>query len=357
MGGLFLFLFPLIALFFAYQLEIFHYYTEHKSIPYWEFFPTMLSYWYLWILFFFLIWLISQRYSPEKKKWLLILLVHIPLSLIIPLGHLALTFAFLKIFGFKENFPVFMANWYMFDVVVYWLATVFVYLALYYRLYRTKELAAAKMETQLAAAQLMVLKGQVHPHFLFNTLNSIMVLMHEDIRAAEKMITHLSDFLRYTLENTGQHEVLLWQEVQFIKRYLDIEKVRFRDRLAVRMDIDAQTLSARVPSLILQPLVENSIRHGIVSFSRNGEIVIVSKREGDHLVLQVEDNGPGFTRQPDGQFKRGIGLSNIEARLQKLYGKKYRFEVGNAPGGGALVKIVIPFIKSEPQEKEALNIA
>ena len=213
----------------------------------------------------------------------------------------------------------------------------------YYRKYRERELRALQLETRLAQAQLDALKMQLHPHFLFNTLNSISVLMSEDVVAARRMLTRMSELLRASLENVGKHEVSLREELDFLGNYLEIEQTRFHDRLAVRMQIEPGVLDARVPNLILQPLVENAIRHGVAPRAQQGLIEISAVREDGMVQLKVRDNGPGLQLSAPESLTKGIGLSNTQARLNQLYGSHHRFELKDAPGGGLEVVIAIPF--------------
>jgi sensor histidine kinase YesM len=213
----------------------------------------------------------------------------------------------------------------------------------FYRRYRERELRASQLETRLAQAQLDALKMQLHPHFLFNTLNSISVLMADDVKAARRMLTRLSELLRASLENVGADEVLLKEELEFLKNYLEIEQTRFQDRLTVRMKVEPAVLDARVPNLILQPLVENAIRHGIAPRAHPGLIEIRAQRLNGMVQLQVLDNGAGLGSATPQNVLKGIGLSNIQARLKQYYGSDHRFEMREANGGGLEVTIAIPF--------------
>ena len=163
---------------------------------------------------------------------------------------------------------------------------------------------------------------QLHPHFLFNTLHSISALLNKDPQASRKMITRLGDFLRLTLENSGAQEVTLQKEMEFLTCYLEIERIRFQDRLVTRMNLDEETLDAMVPNLILQPIVENAIRHAIAPRSTPGQIEIEAKQQGSKLRIQVRDNGPGISehRTSDSVFTKGVGLTNTGTRLKQLYG-------------------------------------
>jgi len=213
----------------------------------------------------------------------------------------------------------------------------------YYHERREREIQAAALAAQLAQAQLQTLKMQLQPHFLFNTLNSISALNHEDPRAANRMIARLSELLRLTLENDGAQQVSLLQELDFLKRYLEIQQVRFGDRLNVRFDVTPETLEARVPNLLLQPLVENAIQHGIAPFAVRGEINIQASRENGLLCLRVTDNGPGLPGAKPTGAPEGVGLANTRARLQQIYSNAHRFELRNGTEQGAVAEVRIPF--------------
>jgi two-component system, LytTR family, sensor kinase len=188
---------------------------------------------------------------------------------------------------------------------------------------------------------------QLHPHFLFNTLHSISALLKKDTDAARRMITRLGDFLRLTLENSGDQEVTLQQEMDFLRCYLEIERIRFQDRLVTRVAVEPQVLDAKVPNLILQPIVENAIRHGISPRSTPGLIEIEAKPRNGALRIQVRDNGPGLPehRSSDTLFRKGLGLANTETRLERLYGTAHLFDLTNDPDGGLVVTLEIPFHK------------
>lgn len=186
---------------------------------------------------------------------------------------------------------------------------------------------------------------QLQPHFLFNTLHSVSALIHKDPVSADRMIARLGDFLRLTLENAGTQEVSLQEELEFLKCYLEIERVRFRERLTVQMNIEPQTLNARLPNLILQPIVENAIKHGIAPRTKPGRIEIEARRFNGILHVQITDNGPGLPANGgSGRIvKGGVGLANTEARLQQLYGSDHRLDLANTSKGGLTVILEIPF--------------
>jgi two-component system LytT family sensor kinase len=208
---------------------------------------------------------------------------------------------------------------------------------------RAKSLRASRLEARLAEAQLQVLRMQLHPHFLFNTLHTISALMHRDLKAADRMLALLGDLLRDSFDRIGAQEVSLKQELGFLDRYLEIEKTRFQDRLRVVTRIDPEALDAEVPNLILQPLVENALRHGIGRRREAGLIELVARRENGRLHLLVRDDGPGLPSEAEMSRRGGVGLSNTQARLQQLYGSTHRFDLQNRPEGGLEVALSFPF--------------
>ena len=216
----------------------------------------------------------------------------------------------------------------------------------YYREYSARDVSASRLEAQLAQAQLQILRMQLHPHFLFNTLNTISALIHKDVRAADRMLALLGDLLRDSFEKLGAQEVALKQEIDFLDRYMEIEQTRFQDRLVFDKDIAADSLDGLVPNLILQPLVENAIRHGIARRAGAGRIELRAWRSNDMLAVRIRDDGPGLPSEATLATRGGVGLANSQARLEQLYGKRHRFEVSNRPEGGFEVVLEFPFRSS-----------
>ncbi|MFN0105907.1 MAG: sensor histidine kinase [Bryobacteraceae bacterium] len=215
----------------------------------------------------------------------------------------------------------------------------------YYRKYEDGRLRASQLEAKLATAQLHALKMQLHPHFLFNTLHSISELVHDNPSRAESMIVRLSDFLRLTLDHVGVPEVPVSEEVDFLRRYLEIEQMRFEDRLTVEWDIDPATLAVRVPNLILQPIVENALKHGLSRSATPGLLRITCKREDGKLAMTVFDNGPGPKRASGNilePVREGVGLNNTRSRLERLYGGDHRIDFRHGAEGGFEVTIRLP---------------
>ena len=245
---------------------------------------------------------------------------------------------------FTVAFQEFIVTGLHFNLLTYWALVALSHAADYYRKYQERELNAAELRTQLAHAQLSALKMQLHPHFLFNTLNSIAVLVRKaSNKEAVNMLSGLADLLRHSLENIDTQEVPLKDELEVLRLYLEIEQVRFNDRLEVRMEIEEEALAALVPNLILQPLVENAIRHGIGSQRAAGVLEIRARRENGRLSLQVRDDGPGLSKSGSKLGGAQIGLTNTRTRLQRLYGEAHTFELSNAVGGGAVATLAIPF--------------
>ena len=211
----------------------------------------------------------------------------------------------------------------------------------YYREAQARALKAAYLETSLMEARLKTLQAELHPHFLFNTLHAISTLLHTDPEAADRMISRLSDLLRLTFDRSGAGSVPLKEELEFLQKYLEIEQIRFQDRLSVRFDIDPETLDVEVPRLILQPLVENAIKHGVAPKSGAGLVQISAKRKADKIWIEVRDNGVGLGKNGRMRFTNGVGLSNTRARLECLYGAGHRLDF-NDGNDGLAVEMLIP---------------
>jgi two-component sensor histidine kinase len=246
-----------------------------------------------------------------------------------------------------RQFPALFGNtvlsWTVVDSIVFCALVTVHHAVVYYRVSKDRALRASQLEARLAQTQLHMLRMQLQPHFLFNTLHSISALMHKDVRRADSMVAALSDLLRMSLQNIGAQEVPLQSELDFLQRYVEIMSLRFGDRLRVSIDIDPETRDARVPNLFLQPLVENSFRHGFSDLGQ-GSIAISVRREGDMLCCDVQDDGRGLRAG----HKEGLGLASTRQRLAHLYGDRHTFSLRGAPGQGVHVTMAIPFQPSEP---------
>jgi len=304
--------------------------------------------WYVWaFLSIPVVWL-ARRYPPEGAQPWRTAAIHLAAALVCSLVYVVLRSLVGVVHSrlldetvtFAEVFRPLLVKTYPFNLLVYGVIITISHALEYYRKYHERTVHALELEKHLTDARLQALLRQLQPHFLFNTLNGIASLMHSDVHAADKMLVRLSELLRLTMHHPGQPLTRLREEIAFIEKYLEIERIRFRDRLTVEINVAPDTLELDVPSLIIQPLVENAIRHGIEPQARPGRITVEARREGAALVLLVRDNGAG---QPAGGFTReGIGLANTRGRLRELYGDRYRFELANHPAGGLEVRLTIP---------------
>jgi two-component system LytT family sensor kinase len=311
----------------------------------------------------FVLWL-GRRLPFRRTNWVRIASIHLTLSLAFALLQLVVeafllfrfgvfpsvmksyvtTFVFLATIGFHQ------------DMMTYWIILGIQRAFRYYRDYQRRErdalrleLRASELKSRLTHARLSALKTQLQPHFLFNTLNAITVLVRQGKgQEAEETLARLSDLLRCVLEDVEAQEVPLRRELDYLRLYLSIEKVRFKDRLAIEVEVDPDVLDAAFPHLGLQPLVENAIRHGVGRRSAAGHIRIAAGRAGDALQVRIQDDGPGFSFELASR-SAGIGLANTRARLDQLYGTQGTLTMENAPEGGAVVTVSVPF-RAVPNE-------
>jgi two-component system LytT family sensor kinase len=319
---------------------------------------------------------LAIRYPIKKGSWLRPLFMLLIGGVVFVLVHVALRGAFHGVWDSgKRDFvsiwntqahPIqirwnllkrlLMLNWLNDIAWTFAPIVVVAYAISYYQKFRERGVRTAQLEVHLAKAHLQSLKSQLRPHFLFNTMHSISALMLTDVHAADKMMTRLSDLLRMSLEDGALQMTTLNRELEFIGGYLDIEKIRFEDRLNVHLDIAPETLDAEVPHLILQPLVENAVRHGIAKRSAAGELRIQSSRDNDHLWLRVRDNGPGFAESSGSGSKSSLGVRATRERLQTLYGNDQNFSIRNLTEGGVEACVRIPFrVDARPSVYEIVS--
>jgi len=311
----------------------------------------------LWAFTTLAIFWLARRFPLERGRVLLRVAVHIVAAVVIALARTGImvvlgwyvTWVRPRTFG-----PQFWGTSSQ-NFLFYALLLGIAHLVLYYRRYREREQAAEQLARGLTEARLQALKMQLQPHFLFNTLNAISALIPAEAQPARRMVARLGDLLRTTLEHEATQEVTLREELAFLEPYLEIEQARLEDRLTVVMKIAPETLDARVPHLILQPLVENAVRHGIAARIDPGTVEISASRALDDRFLQLEirDDGQGQNRNNDrdneARPRRGVGLTNIRARLEQLYGAEHRFTLENQASGGVLVRISLPFRLAEKE--------
>jgi two-component system, LytTR family, sensor kinase len=303
------------------------------------------------------LWL-GRRFPFERRAWGRALAVHLLACLLLAATHAVYHEFFrqqLEPFGDHEGPRQFWAvfagrlmSQFHLELITYAAILGVGYAFSYYTRFRERETRASQLEAQLAQAQLQALKMQLHPHFLFNTLNGVAGLVRDSKnKEAVNMLAGLSDLLRHTLESAGKQEVSLREELDFLELYLGIQQMRFPDRLRVEMRVAPETLDALIPNLILQPLVENAVRHGVAPRAASGTVGILSEREDGLLWLTVYDDGPGLKDSRQVTRGGGIGLSNTRARLEQLYGAGHRFGVRNRDGGGVEAVLAIPFRRAE----------
>ncbi len=288
-------------------------------------------------------------------------LVGIPLT-VLTLGVATLIYAVLDAFAFSFMKPtpasldvglLFGTLFTNFTVLAGWSALYFG--VNFYLIVEEQADQMVALELQASTAQLAMLRYQLNPHFLFNTLNSISTLvMLKQTERANAMLSRLSSFLRYTLANEPTAHVTIAQEVETLKLYLEIEKMRFEDRLRPRFEVDPRVARARLPSLLLQPLVENAIKYAVTPQEDGAEICVEARLAGERVQIAVSDTGPGLQdAKPRVSLSTGVGLANIRDRLAQAYGPDQKFETRSAAGGGFAVEIEIPFQLEEPARETA----
>lgn len=292
------------------------------------------------------IWL-AKRIPIEHPHRVRAAIVHVVASVVFSIAYMALR-GVIAVWqspsaSFAQSFNALLFKTWHFNLLVYWVIVAVTVAFDYARKLRERELRGAELERRLTEARLLALQMQLNPHFLFNTLHAISSLMHQDVEAADRMLVKLSDLLRRALDTSDTQEVTLREEIEFLRNYAEIEQTRFGSRLDIVMNIPRETLDALVPNLVLQPLLENAIKHGIEPHARLGRVSVNAQLENDMLLLEVRDNGGGIL---NGEPEEGIGLSNTRARLAQLYGARQSFGIENADGGGVVVRVKIPFHNS-----------
>lgn len=329
---------------------------ENREIRYLHFLPINLLYFLCWGILFPVIQTLCHFISKRVNKWFLMVLLHIGLGILISLLHL-LIFSVLIHIGIAINLVTLPGRYNLSTLAYRWMnSNIYIYIAIagflhffyFYRRHREKALQTSQLETQMVQIQLQSLKSQLHPHFLFNALNTISAYVKKNPDIAIKMTARLSDLLRLTMDTKTHLEISLKEELKIVDNYLEIEKLRFADRLQVKTDIAPGTGDALVPAMLLQPLAENAVRHGISKKIDQGCITILSQKRDEKLELMVQDDGPGMKENAvEESMSRGIGLKNIRERLKKLYGDKSSMTIDSKENQGFMVKVTIPFRKSE----------
>jgi two-component system LytT family sensor kinase len=323
-----------------------------------------------------LIFGLAMRYPIQRTNWLDRIGLHVVASLAFTIAHVVLRGLVYPVWdpriggysyaAWNPHTYAFSIQWILFerlffynlvdDIFSTYLPVVLIAHAVWYqKMFKERDLRTFELEAQLAKAHLHSLKSRLQPHFLFNTLHSISTLMLTDVRAADRMIAHLSDLLRMSLENSEIQVTTLSHELEFLTGYLEIEKVRFADRLNIVLDVAPNALDAQIPHLLLQPLVENAVHHGISRRSSGGEIRIAISSDAHNLYLRIRDNGPGLSESAAGQTAIGLGLRATRERLQTLYGNMHSVDIRDAPEGGVEACVRIPFRSARPLPHEVIS--
>lgn len=341
----------LLAAFFLFQDYLSYSYISGQPFPIWGTLVYEILVFYVWAaLLPFILWF-AQRDIASRRSRLLTIALHAPVGVLVALLHSTVTIGTTVAINLPDAFAAGIPPWLHKKILAGAVKSLIQYciiLGAHHALvankrYREQKILSAELETQLAVANLQSLTMQLQPHFLFNTLHAISSLMNEDIQAARRMVSRLSELLRQTLERVGVQRVTLRDELAFLSSYLEIEQTRFQDRLLVSYAVDQNLLDASVPNLVLQPLVENAIRHGILPRPEGGRLEISARMVGVRLRLEVSDDGVGLGSNVSGGFREGMGLSNIRKRLQQLYGKDGGLRLSTRHGGGMTAAVEIPF--------------
>jgi len=326
-----------LALFFATSLWL-NYIARGQPANFRASLLVSLSEWWIWALLTPVVVWLARRWPIQRPWSLRNLFLHGAAGAVLATVKVLLERVVrIWIFGVA---PYFLPSNLALHFLVYWAIVLLTMAEAYHRRSRQRELQAAEVEARLNEARLQLLQAQLQPHFLFNALNTIAETVHEDPDAADRMIAALGDLLRATLDGEGQ-TVPLSEELSLAEKYLAIQQARFGERLRVEIDVPRAALAARVPRLLLQPLLENAIHHGLGSASNGGRIRVAASADGSTLRLEIHDNGQGFP--VDGDAKFGVGLTNTRARLEAMYSGAARFEVDAERPRGARVRISLPF--------------
>ncbi len=357
-----------LATLFLFQAYMHHYvYADLKNMgefSWWREAPVPYLNFLFWALLCPLVYSILRRWPFQSKPILRSVLIHIGLSLVIATLHEVVTSAIYysilqRIGDFDLSDPVnrswaysALAPAILSRVMEYWVLMGVVIALENARLQRVEHEQLLHLKNELQISQLNALKKQLQPHFLFNTLNTVSALMDDNIRDARTVLSRLGQLLRVTLDKTQRDKVSLEREIDYIANYLGIETMRFRDRLNVEFEIPAELRDVQVPSMVLQPLVENSIKHGPDLTNDSVHIVVKASKDGDRLWLEVVDNGKGCSDVIHAMANGGIGLRNVRDRVQLLYGERSSFTISSPEARGFHVRIGLPLERSPEPELE-----
>lgn len=305
--------------------------------------------WYIWAALTPLVVWLARIIPVTGATWLRALATHVVLGAIVAAGELALFASSMTVYfplfigvelpPFSERYPTLVGRWLPPQMLIYALIVAVVTAIEHGRRARERDVTAARLEGELTRAQMHALQAQIQPHFLFNTLNTISMAVRQGRdRVAVRMMAHLSRVLRSSMDAATRPESTLGRELELVRDYLQIEQCRLEERLTLHWEVDEDTLEATVPTMLLQPLVENAVRHGVAEIVEGGEITVRATRENGSLFLTVEDNGPGLS--PDAES--GVGIGNVRRRLETRYGRRSSLSLEARDGGGTLARITLP---------------
>lgn len=305
--------------------------------------------WYFWAIIAPPVVALGRRFPIQGSRWIAHGALHFLAGTLVAMVQVAFYAWFERLFVQYPEFPGYLpyyaytvGMWFHYQFIVYWVIVLASHAFDYYRRYRERETRAAQLETELVRAQLQALRSRIQPHFLFNTLNTVAMLIRErKIDAATDTVARLGGILRKTLDGTGGQEVPLSEEIALVRDYLAIEQERFGDRLQPRFQVSPAAESALVPSMLLQPIVENAVRHGISLRPEAGRIEVEATVSGGRLRVRVHDDGPGLNGG-SGRSGLHVGLSTTRRRLEHLYGDDQSLSLVDAPEGGAAVTVDLP---------------
>ncbi|HTZ21665.1 MAG TPA: histidine kinase [Opitutaceae bacterium] len=324
--------------------------VSEPDVSFWEMALPQYQRAALWALLAPLVLWLWERIPLSRGRWVGGVTCHLAFSFAIMAGYYLVRIFYYMIrdrdpladFWVVAGRSFFGRN--IIDMVFYWAVIAFGYVGRLSKRYKQEEVKAAQLESQLIEAELKALKQQLHPHFLFNTMNTISVLVREGRnQEAVQLLARFSSLLRTLLDNTRVQEVTLRQEIDFLERYMEIQKMRFSDRLTFRVVVEPAAFEARIPNLILQPLVENAVLHGLAQKAGPGVVEVHGRVTAGRLHLEVRDDGPGFVAHGPGRVTEGIGLSNTRERLARTYGHQYQMVIESEKDHGVVVSLVLPY--------------
>ncbi|HUI31032.1 MAG TPA: histidine kinase [Candidatus Acidoferrales bacterium] len=335
------------------QFYIINYNTVTRYDLIWHVPFNLFYFWYWFTILPIMYWIIID-FKPRRYNALYWTFLYFLMPIGIVLIHQVIASVTINLFlGYSDFFTLVYKRvvrnpWVGMDLTLYFAIMIAINIVEYQQKNKADELRLAQLQAQLVQSQLSALESQLHPHFLFNTLNAVSTLiLKRENREAERMLRLLHEFLKSTIYQNERHEITFREEVRFIRQYLEIEKVRYKDRMEIELDIGEETLDVFVPNLLLQPVLENAIRYAVAARKSKGIVKITSKLEDGRLKIMVEDNGPGLVVPPEKKSREGLGLKITKERLAHFCGDKYLFELEPSSLGGLKVRMEIPFVKRE----------